>query len=199
MTIEEIERTLQTVTEQNVDLTARQRRLEETVQDVVALHQQVLRNHESRQQRLDDAFRQVAGAIDQLAQLASVTDGRLDSLEEGQIHADARLDALIDSQIALGQRFERMMERVDSHSERIAQIDERFDRMAERAEFHDQRLGRIDERLDRMAERAEFHDQRLGRIEALQAENAGQIEALIAAQARTDEQIRLLIDRNGSK
>jgi len=46
------------------------------------------------------------------------------------------------------------------------------------------RFGRIDEILERVAE--------------LQSENARQIKALIAAQARADEQLRVLLDVNGS-
>ncbi|MGH9841987.1 MAG: hypothetical protein ACREEM_24790 [Blastocatellia bacterium] len=183
MTIEDIERTLQTVTEQSAGLTVRQQRLEETVQDVVALHQQVLRNHEARQAKLEEAFRQVAESHQAIVQLAGIHEDRLDSQDEGQVHTDARLDALIDSQIQLTQRVDTLTGDIAALNGHFEQTDERLNRMSERAEAHDRQLGQIDERLSQVA--------------ALQSGNAGQIKVLIEAQARTDEQIRLLLDRNG--
>jgi DNA repair ATPase RecN len=134
----------------------------------------------------------VAFAIDQLTRLGATTDGRLDTLEEERVHTDARLDALIDSQIALGQRFDQMTARfnemgarVDQVVARVDQVVARFDQMATRVDAHEQHLARIDESLTQSA--------------ALSRENAEAIKALIAAQARTDERINDLLDRNGQK
>ena len=99
MTIEEIEQSLKTLAEG-------QARMEATFQDVAQLHQQVLRNHETRHADFEEAFRKVALAIENLTQLAITTDGRLDALEVSQVHTDARLDALIDAQIQMTQRFD---------------------------------------------------------------------------------------------
>ncbi|MGH9838039.1 MAG: hypothetical protein ACREEM_04570 [Blastocatellia bacterium] len=150
----------------------------------------MLRGHESRQAKLEEAFRQVAESHQALVQLAGIHEERLDSHEEGQAHTDARLDALIDSQIQLTQRVDTLTGDIAALTGDIAalnghfeQTDERLNRMSERDEEHDQHLGQIDERLSQVA--------------ALQSGNAEQIKALIEAQARTDEQIRLLLDRNG--
>jgi hypothetical protein len=153
MTIEEIERTLQTITEQNASATARQQRLEETVQDVMALHQQVLRNHEARQGGLEEAFRRVAEAHQTLVQLVGIHEERLADSDSAQAHTDARLDGLIDTQI--------------DFSERLTQL---AGLQAEHKRESEERGARLDEKLARLQ----------------------------AAQARADEQIKLLLDRNGS-
>ncbi|MGH9844718.1 MAG: hypothetical protein ACREEM_38870 [Blastocatellia bacterium] len=229
MTIEELERSLQTVARQNVELTtsqtevlSRQQRLEETVQDVVALHQQILRGHESRLAKLEESFQT-------LVELASSTDGRLDTVEEGAVHTDARLDALIDSQMQLAQRavvlttdiaeFNGRMDRIGEHLDRVqSENAERIKALQSENAAFNSRMDRIGEHLDRVAalqsenaerikalqsENAAFNGrmdrigEHLDRVAALQSENAERIKSLIAAQARTDEQIRLLLDRKG--
>ncbi len=199
MTIEEIERNLQTITEQNAGLTARQQRLEETVQDVAALQQQVLRSHEARQGKLEEAFQT-------LVELASATDSRLDSLEEGQVHTDARLDVLINSQIQLTQRFDQMTARVDqvtAHFDqmtaRVDQVTAHFDQMTTRFDQMSVRVGRIGEQIDERGKQLDGIDERLGKVAELQAENAAQIKTLIAAQSKTEKRINDLLDRNGQK
>ncbi len=89
MTIEEIERTLQTVAENQA-------------------------NHASRIERLEDAFQRVALAIEQLTRIAVNTDERLDVAGEGQVYTDARLDALIDQQIQLTHRVDSVAVTVGS-------------------------------------------------------------------------------------
>jgi DNA repair exonuclease SbcCD ATPase subunit len=135
MTIEEIERTLQTITEQNASATARQQRLEETVQDVMALHQQVLRNHEARQGGLEEAFRRVAEAHQTLVQLVGIHEERLADSDSAQAHTDARLDGLIDTQIDFSERLTQLAAKQAEHKreadERGARLDEKLAQLQE--------------------------------------------------------------------
>jgi hypothetical protein len=102
--------------------------IEETVNKIAGAQL----GHAFRLSRIEDGFRQIAAAIQQLAKIVSATDEQLES--------------------------------------DIAALDGRFER--------------IDAIIERAAE--------------LQRENAVQIKALIEAQARTDEQIRFLLDGKGS-
>jgi chromosome segregation ATPase len=136
MTIEQIERTLQTVAESQAD-------------------------HGARLIRVEEAFQQVAVAIKQLTELATTTDGRLDSVEEAQVHTDARLDVLIDSQIQLTAR-------VDTLTGDIAALTGRMDTLAA-AEIG------LTQRMDDLA--------------ATQIGLTKQMDALAEAQTRTDHQI----------
>jgi len=201
MTVEEIEQTLQTVagnqaqlTEAQIRYEARQERLDETVKQIAESHQtiiQLVRVQEERIDGHDAALRatdeKLNALIDAqiglesrqarleeshqlLVQLARIQEERIDGQDEARLHTNTRLDALIDSQIQLTQR-------VNTLTDDIATLNVRFERT-------DERLDRISERLESVAE--------------LQADNAEQIKSLIAAQARTDEQFRLLLDRNGA-
>lgn len=185
MTIEEIEQSLKT-------MAAGQAKLEATFQDVAQLHQQVLRNHEARQADLEESFRKVAIAIEQLKELAISTDGRLDATEESQVHTDARLDALIDAQIQSTQRFDQMAMRVETLTSNIAAVNGRVDRIDERLDQVGEHLDRLTGYVETLNSRANSTDVRLDQIAMLQAENAeqmkhtnDQIKALVAAQART--------------
>jgi chromosome segregation ATPase len=171
MTIDEITRTLQTVAENQA----------QHDRELGALIQSQSRSEE-RQARFDEAFKQVAVAIEQLTQLAITTDGRLDDLEEAHRDTDARLNALIDSQMRLGEKVDKLTADIVVTSGqvetltadiaavngRVVRTDERLDRIGEYIEAHSQHLTRIDQRLDQVA--------------ALQAENAEHIKALVAAQ-----------------
>ena len=75
--------------------------------------------HEFRLSRIEDGFRQVAGAIRQLMRIASATDERLDKFEEGAVHTDDRLDELIESQIQLARRLDTLNGRFDKVAEAI--------------------------------------------------------------------------------
>jgi chromosome segregation ATPase len=185
MTIDEITRTLQTVAENQ----ARHDK------ELGALIQSQSRSEE-RQARFDEAFKQVAVAIEQLTQLAITTDGRLDDLEEAHRDTDARLNALIDSQMRLGEKVDKLTADIVVTSGqvetltadiaavngRVVRTDERLDRMSERAEAHDQQLTRIGEYIERHSQHLTRIDERLDQVAALQAENAEHIKALLVAQ-----------------
>ncbi|MGH9851857.1 MAG: hypothetical protein ACREBD_18630 [Blastocatellia bacterium] len=89
--------------------------LEETVDKLAGAQL----GHEFRLSRIEDGFRQIAGAIRQLMQIASATDERLDTFEEGAVHTDARLDELIESQIQLARRLDTLNGRFDKVTEVI--------------------------------------------------------------------------------
>jgi chromosome segregation ATPase len=192
MTIDEITRTLQTVAENQA----------QHDKELGALIQSQSRSEE-RHARLDEAFKQVAVAIEQLTQLAITTDGRLDDLEEAHRDTDARLNALIDSQMRLGEKVDKLTADIVVTSGqvetltadiaavngRVVRTDERLDRIGEYIEEHSRHLARTDERLDRIGEYIEEHsrhlariDKRLDQVVALQAENAEHIKALLVAQ-----------------
>src|SRR5262249_12599618 len=122
--------------------------------------------------QLGNAFRlsRIAVAIQQLTQTADTTNGRIDSLEEVQIHSDARLDALIDSQIQLTKRVDALNGRFDQMATRVDQVTENIDRLSKTVDA-------INDRFDKVAE---------------------VIEKLTAAQARADERAKLLLDHNGA-
>jgi len=58
--------------------------------------------------------------------------------------------------------------------------------------------GEVDGGMAALDARFELIDGILERVAELQSENAAQIKALIAAQARADERIQSLLDRNGA-
>ncbi len=147
MTIEEIQLTIQTVAENQAQFSARQAKLEETIQDVAQLHQQVLRNHENRQASLEASFRKVALAVEQLTQLATVTDERLDAGDEAQTRTDGRLDALIDAQIGFDERLAQLTAVQAEHrreaEERGARLDEKLARLAEAQAKTEERINEL--------------------------------------------------------
>jgi chromosome segregation ATPase len=210
MTNEEIERALQTIAETQLQATQRQALLEATVGEIAGFHQQVLRDHEARQSKLDDAFRTVV-------ELLRIQEERIDGHDAALEHSDSRLDALIDSQIQLTQRLDRIGEHIDRvagqmetlngradrtddrldrigkiieiHSQHFTQIDDRLDRIGKFIEADSQRFTQIDDRLDRIgkfieadSQRLTQIDDRLDRVASLQAENAEHIKALLVAQ-----------------
>ena len=141
MTIEEINRTLQTVVESQANHESRMTLLEDSFKEsfqqvALAINQLTLlstttderldsveksqAHTDSRLERITlledlfkESFQQVTLAINQLTLLSTTTDERLDSVEESQAHTDSRLDALINSQIQLTQHFDQMIERFD--------------------------------------------------------------------------------------
>jgi len=88
------------------------------------------------------------------------------------------------------------------HTFRLSRIEDGFEQIAVAIQQLAKIVGATDEQLE--GDMAAL-DGRVGRIDAvlekvaeLQSENAGQIKELIAAQARTDEQLRFLLDGNGA-
>src|SRR5215475_9716113 len=129
---------------------------EEAEQRFSALNNTQVR-YDVRQERLEEAFSQVAESHHVIVQLASVHGERLDGYGKASVQTESRLDVLIDAQM----QFLRHMDTLTSD---IAALNGRIER--------------IGAHLDRAAE---------------------QIISLATVQTRTDEQIKILLDRDGSK
>jgi len=111
--------------------------------------------YEMRQERLEEAFSQVAESQLIIVQLASVHGERLDTLDKVTVQSESRLAALIDAQIQLSHCVEALTSNIVTLNGCVDRIGARLDQAAE------------------------------------------QIKALATAQARTDEQIKTLLD-NGA-
>lgn len=79
--------------------------------------------YEARQERLEEAFRQVAVSHVQVVEMLRHHEERLDGHDEANVQTESRLDALIDTQIHL-------TERVDTLTRDIAALGHRFEEMA---------------------------------------------------------------------
>jgi chromosome segregation ATPase len=213
MTIDEIERTLQTVAENQAKFSTDVARLEEQTaklagagrifEEASQLHQQVLRNHEARHVRLDEAFSTVVD-------LLRIQEERIDLHDETHRDTDARLNVLIDSQLRLGEKVDKLTADIfvtsgqvealtadiaatsnqiaaltagiSAVNGRVERIDQRLDRMSEREEAHDRQLTLIGEYIETHSRQLTGIDERLDQVVALQAEGAEQIKALVTAQ-----------------
>ncbi len=88
--------------------------------------------------------------------------------------------------------------RQDSLEEGQAHVDARLNALIDSEIQLAQRVETLRNELSELNGRFEQIDAILERVAELQIENAGQLNALIVAQARTDELIRALINQNGS-
>jgi chromosome segregation ATPase len=190
MTSEEIERTLQIVvgnqtrlSEAQIRFGARQAELDEVIKQLAMSHQELLerfkaqeeridgadsRNgasdeklatrvkYEVRQERLEEAFNQVAESQLMIVQLASVHGERLDGHDKANVQTESRLAALIDAQVQLSQCVETLASNIAAFSGCIDRIGAHLDQALE------------------------------------------QINAFVTAQTRTDEQIKIRLDGDGS-
>jgi len=208
MTIEDITQTLQTVAsnqaQTSADISALREQTEKLagvgslLEEAAALHQQVLRNYEARQAKLEESFRQVAESHAQLVEMLRLHEERLDGHDDVDRGVDEKLKALIDAQVGLEARQARFdesyqllvqlariqEERIDGQDEARVHTDARLDALIDSQIALGQRFEQMTTRIDQIGEHLD------------QATEA--IKALVAAQTRTDEQIRQLVDRNGS-
>ncbi len=219
MTIEEVTQNLQTVASNQAqfsfDLDALRERTEklsgasQLLEEASALHQEVLRNHEARQAKLEESFRHVAESNQQLVQMLARHEEWLDEHDTARRDADDRFDALINAQV----RYEARQERLEEAFRRIAEAHQTLVQLIsiheERLDAGDEARAHTDVRLDGLIDAQIGFDERLARLADAQAQYRRQAEErgarldeklaqLQAAQARTDEQIKLLLDRNGS-
>jgi hypothetical protein len=88
------------------------------------------------------------------------------------------------------------------HAFRLSRIEDGFQQIAvavqQLVKIASATDGQLENSVAELNGRFERIDAILERVAELQSENAGQIQALIAAQARADEQIRLLLDGDDS-
>src|SRR5262249_20329250 len=118
---------------------------------------------------------------------------------------DKSLKALIDAQVGREVRLSKLEEahqllinlariqegRIDGQDEARLHSDARLDTLIDSQITFGQRFEQMTARVDRIGEH-------LDQVAAMQSENAAAIKTLIAVQTRTDEQIKALLDRNGT-
>jgi len=133
MTIEEIEQSLKTVADNQAQLAETQT------------------GQASRIERLEDSFKEsfqrVALAIEQLTELVTIIDERLDAGDQAQAHTDARLDGVIDAQIGFDERFAQFVEVQAEYrrqaEERGARLDAKLAQLVEAQARTEERINRL--------------------------------------------------------
>lgn len=108
--------------------------------------------YEARQEKLEEAFRQVATAHTQVVEMLQRHEERLDSHDEANIHTEARLDALIDAQIQLIERVDTLTRDIAAINGRAAATDERLATLIEAQARTDEQMKRTDEQMRRTDE-----------------------------------------------
>jgi chromosome segregation ATPase len=140
MTAEEIERAFQQValsiqqltqvavsTDARLDASDTARR--EADERIEALINAQVR-YEARQEKLEEAFRQVAAAHVQLVEMIRLHENRLDGHDGANAHAESRLDALINSQIQLTERVDTLTTDIAAVNGRVERIGDQLDQAA---------------------------------------------------------------------
>jgi hypothetical protein len=145
-------------------------------------------------EEIERTLQRVAVAIEQITQVAVRVDERQDAADLARRKTDSYIEALVNAQVRYDARQEKL-------EEAFRQVAESHVRLVEMLQLHEKRLdgqdaaqertdGRLDVLIDdqisareQAAERGRLLDEKLGR--------------LAEAQARADEQIRLLLERSG--
>jgi hypothetical protein len=96
MTFEEMERTMQFILEQQAQLTINQAKAEEKADERMAESDERIARIEAIQENTARQFEHLGGALIELTEAHTRTQGALRELAESQAHSDQRLDALID-------------------------------------------------------------------------------------------------------
>lgn len=206
ITNQEIEQNFRIVAENQAqfsfDLDALRERTEklagagQVLEEAAALHQQVLREHAARQAKLEEVHAQ-------LVELLRRHEERLDERDEALQATDEKLDALINAQVSYEARQSRLEESYQLLVQ-LARIQE------ERIDGHDAARQHTDARLDGLIDAQIDFSERLAQLAALQAEHKREADErgarldekpaqLQETQTRAAEQIRLLMESNGSK
>jgi chromosome segregation ATPase len=137
MTIEEIERTLQQVAVAIEQITQVAVRVDErqdaadsarrkTDSYIEALVNAQVR-YEARQEKIEEAFRQVAESHVRLVEMLQLHEKRLDGQDAAQERTDGRLDALIDDQISARAQAAERGRLLDEKLTRLAEAQARAD------------------------------------------------------------------------
>src|SRR5215468_5364586 len=121
-------------------------------------------------------------------------------LEVGERQTAAKND--VGGEMTIEETVNRLAGAQLGHTFRLSRIEDGFQQIAVAIQQLTQIAvttdGKVDGNLVALDGRFERIDEILRRVVELQSESAAQIKSLIAAQARMDEQIRLLLDQNGS-
>jgi len=212
MTIEEITQTLQTVASNQAkhgemhsrhrsDIAELDRMLELSLQsqnrydERLAQVSEIMRTLADKQLKNEELFAELAAARER----HEVRMGQLEAIYElleqfvrdfrNETHdhfaeTDKKLSALAEAQARTDEQMKRTDKRVDALAQNIVDVTRDIAALTRNITSVNGRVSQIGERLDQVA--------------ALQMASAEQIKALASAQARTDEQIGKLLDRNGS-
>lgn len=143
-------------------------------------------------EQIEQTLQQVALFIQQLSEVAVHTDARLDAAETGRREVDKHIEALINAQVRYEARQEKLEEAFRQVAVSHARLIEMLQLHENRLDGHDEAQARTDGRMDALI------DDQISARE--QAEERGRLldeklARLAEAQARADEQIRLLMER----
>ena len=103
--------------------------------------------YEARQERLEEAFLQVAESHHLSAQLAGFHGQRLDGHEQANIQTESRLDALIDMQIQLSHRVDALTSDIAALNGRVDRIGAHLDQAVEQIKALAAAQTRTDEQI----------------------------------------------------
>ena len=142
MTAEQIERTLQQVAlsiqqlsqvavRTDARLDAADTARSEVDERIEALINTQVR-YEARQEKLEEAFRQVGESHVQLVEMLRIHENRLDGHDQAQERTDSRMDALIDDQISAREQAEQRGRILDEKLARLAEAQARADEQIRR-------------------------------------------------------------------
>jgi chromosome segregation ATPase len=184
MTTEEITRILQTVAQN-------QARADEEFAMLLKSHNR----YEERLATISDIMHDLADKQIKNEERFAETDKRFAQLADAQMRHEARM-AQLEANYELFEGFVRDFrnetnQRLDGHDEANVQTESRLDALIDTQIQLTHRVDALTADISVVNGRAAATDDRLDRM-------AGMVEALVSAQARTDEQIRSLLDRNGS-
>jgi chromosome segregation ATPase len=140
-------------------------------------------------EEIERTLQSVALSIQQLSQVAVRTDARLDASDSVRRETDERIEALINAQVRFEARQEKLEEAFRLVAQSHAQLVEMIQIHENRLDGQDQAQERTDGRLDALID-----DQISARSQAEERGRIldGKLARLSEAQARADEQIRML-------
>jgi len=188
MTSEEIERTIEIVVGNQARLTQEQIKLG------------------ARQARLDEIIKQVDTSHQALIERLRVQEERVDGHDKWLDAADEKLAAHINAQVKYEVRQERMEEALSQVAESHHIIVQLASAQGERLDGHDKadvqtesRLAALIDAQIQLSHNIAALNGCIDRIGVHLDQVAEQINSLVTAQTRTDEQIKILLDRDGAK
>jgi chromosome segregation ATPase len=220
MTIEEIERTLQTVAENQASLTGHAARTDESIAQIIALQKQ----HSTDIAEIDTMITTLVRSQNRYDAMLSRHDDILHDLadkhlknEERFAETDKRFAQLADAQRSYEERqgrleavFEMLTTFVrearvetNGHFDQITthldQLTLRVDSLAIAQERTDRQIAAQGEQIASLNGRFDQAGARLGQVADLQAENAEQIKTLIAAQASSGRKPKAGVSKRTKK
>jgi hypothetical protein len=183
---------------------------------------QTLQTVAQSQARFDKTVKQIAEAHKTLIELVRIQDGRIDGHDGQHRESDERIEALINSQIRADEHIEALINSQARSDERIEALINSQARYETKQDKLEEAFRLVAVSHAQLVEMIQLHEKRLDGYDEAQARTDGRIDALIddqiavrrqaeergrildeklarlqEAQARADEQIRLLTGHNG--